>query len=158
MVCEGCETMRQFVRKALVLAISASFVFSLAMMTGCDEFSDTPEQKDENIALAETGEESPEAVAAREAEEARAAEEAKAAEAARAAEEAAEQEQRRIEAERQAATREAERASRTCWITQTGHKYHLSDGCRTLARSKNLSTMTVSQAKAQGYDPCEVCA
>lgn len=40
------------------------------------------------------------------------------------------------------------------YITQTGSKYHYSNTCRALRRSRNLRTMTVAQATAQGYGPC----
>lgn len=48
-------------------------------------------------------------------------------------------------------------SQRTCWITDTGHSYHLRKNCRTLSRSKNLYEMTVEEAASQGYDPCGVC-
>ena len=44
----------------------------------------------------------------------------------------------------------------TVVVTPTGSKYHRS-GCRTLSRSKSLTEMTKSQAKANGYTPCKVC-
>lgn len=41
-------------------------------------------------------------------------------------------------------------------VTPTGKKYHIA-GCRTLSRSKILTTITVKEAKEQGYEPCAVC-
>ncbi|WP_368490730.1 thermonuclease family protein [Clostridium sp. BJN0013] len=42
----------------------------------------------------------------------------------------------------------------TVYITPTGHKYH-NAGCRTI---KNSSTaISLSEAKAEGYEPCKVC-
>ncbi|WP_156876086.1 thermonuclease family protein [Clostridium kluyveri] len=42
----------------------------------------------------------------------------------------------------------------TVYITPTGHKYH-NAGCRTI---KNSSTAVfLSEAKAEGYEPCKVC-
>lgn len=37
-----------------------------------------------------------------------------------------------------------------------GHKYHR-QGCRTLSRSKNVASLSRSQAEAQGYTACKVC-
>lgn len=37
-----------------------------------------------------------------------------------------------------------------------GKKYH-ERTCRTLSRSKQISELTVEQAKARGYEPCKVC-
>ena len=42
------------------------------------------------------------------------------------------------------------------YVTKTGKKYHNRD-CRTLARSKNLTELTIEQAQAKGYEPCKVC-
>lgn len=44
----------------------------------------------------------------------------------------------------------------TAWVTPNGKKYHR-QGCRTLSRSKNLTTMTRSQAEANGLTACDVC-
>lgn len=44
----------------------------------------------------------------------------------------------------------------TVVVTQTGDKYHR-PGCRTTARSKNLTEMSKSQAQASGLGPCGVC-
>lgn len=44
----------------------------------------------------------------------------------------------------------------TVVVTQTGDKYHR-PGCRTTARSKNLTEMPKSQAQASGLGPCGVC-
>ncbi|MGN0077104.1 MAG: ComEC/Rec2 family competence protein [Parafannyhessea sp.] len=44
----------------------------------------------------------------------------------------------------------------TVYVTPTGKKYH-AQGCRTLSRSKNLTSMTKSQAEAEGYTACQVC-
>lgn len=52
---------------------------------------------------------------------------------------------------------QAQQQEKTVVVTSSGSKYH-SPGCRTLNRSKSLTEMTVSQAKAQGYEPCGVCA
>jgi len=42
----------------------------------------------------------------------------------------------------------------TVYITKTGSKYHL-DGCRYLSKSK--IAISLSNAKAKGYEPCSVC-
>ncbi|WP_051276307.1 thermonuclease family protein [Desulfovirgula thermocuniculi] len=42
----------------------------------------------------------------------------------------------------------------TVYVTRTGKKYHM-DGCRYLAKSK--IPMSLSEAKAAGYEPCSVC-
>lgn len=42
----------------------------------------------------------------------------------------------------------------TVYVTRTGKKYHR-DGCRYLAKSK--IPMSLSDAKAAGYEPCSVC-
>ena len=42
----------------------------------------------------------------------------------------------------------------TVYITDTGKKYHR-DGCRYLNKSKHA--ISLSDAKAQGYEPCSVC-
>ena len=47
--------------------------------------------------------------------------------------------------------------NKTVWVTASGKKYH-DEGCRTLAKSKNKSSMTIAEAKAQGYTACGVCA
>lgn len=44
----------------------------------------------------------------------------------------------------------------TVYVTPSGSKYH-ARGCRTLARSKSLTTMTKSQAESEGYTACQVC-
>lgn len=42
----------------------------------------------------------------------------------------------------------------TVYITNTGKKYHR-DGCRYLTKSK--IPVSLSEAKARGYEPCSVC-
>jgi competence protein ComEC len=42
----------------------------------------------------------------------------------------------------------------TVYITKTGRKYHR-DGCRYLRQSR--ITITLKDAKANGYTPCSVC-
>ncbi len=44
----------------------------------------------------------------------------------------------------------------TVYVAPTGKKYH-AQGCRTLSRSKNVTSMTRSQAEAEGYTACQVC-
>jgi len=46
--------------------------------------------------------------------------------------------------------------SRMVYVTPKGAKYHLAD-CRTLKKSKDVSAITIEEAKAQGYEPCKVC-
>ena len=43
------------------------------------------------------------------------------------------------------------------YVTSSGKKYHVRS-CRTIARSKQVSELTVEQARARGYEPCKVCA
>lgn len=47
-------------------------------------------------------------------------------------------------------------ASGTVYVTASGAKYHHRD-CRTLAKSKNVYSMTVAEAQKKGYEPCKVC-
>lgn len=42
------------------------------------------------------------------------------------------------------------------YVTPSGKKYH-ERTCRTLSRSRQISELTVEQAKARGYEPCKVC-
>lgn len=42
------------------------------------------------------------------------------------------------------------------YVTPSGAKYHVRS-CRTLSRSKQVSELTVEQARAKGYEPCKVC-
>jgi hypothetical protein len=49
---------------------------------------------------------------------------------------------------------EANVSQTTVYITNTGKKYHLG-GCRYLSKSK--IPISLSDAKARGYDPCSVC-
>lgn len=58
--------------------------------------------------------------------------------------------QRRAEEEAQAQTN-----SQTVYITNTGAKYH-ENGCRYLKKSK--IPISLSNAQAQGYEPCKVCS
>lgn len=46
---------------------------------------------------------------------------------------------------------------RICYVTETGHSFHLSKGCPRLSRSKYLYETTVGEARAEGYDPCDSC-
>lgn len=45
---------------------------------------------------------------------------------------------------------------RTVYVTAKGKKYH-DRSCRTIRKSKNLTEMTESEAKANGYTACGVC-
>ena len=47
--------------------------------------------------------------------------------------------------------------SATVYVTSTGKKYHSRKSCPTLSRSKNISAISLSTAKSQGYGPCKVC-
>lgn len=40
----------------------------------------------------------------------------------------------------------------------TGKKYHLSQGCRGFNNANQVISMSVDQARAQGYEPCKICA
>lgn len=44
----------------------------------------------------------------------------------------------------------------TVYVTKTGAKYH-HDWCPSIARSKNLTALTISQAKSKGYEACKNC-
>ena len=44
----------------------------------------------------------------------------------------------------------------TVYITKSGKKYHYST-CRTLARSRNVYRISLSEAKQRGYTVCKVC-
>lgn len=46
---------------------------------------------------------------------------------------------------------------RTVYVTKSGHAYHSSRNCPTLARSKNIIETTVDEARSTGHDPCDVC-
>ena len=41
------------------------------------------------------------------------------------------------------------------YVTPSGAKYH-ERTCRTLSRSKQVTELTVEQARAKGYEPCKV--
>lgn len=43
------------------------------------------------------------------------------------------------------------------YVTSSGKKYHVRT-CRTIAQSKQVSELTIEQARARGYEPCKVCA
>lgn len=49
---------------------------------------------------------------------------------------------------------QSENQSETVYVTNTGKKYH-KDGCRSLRKSK--IPMSLKDAQAQGYTPCEIC-
>ncbi len=42
------------------------------------------------------------------------------------------------------------------YVTANGKKYH-KRSCRTLAKSKTVTTLTIDEAKKKGYSPCKVC-
>lgn len=98
--------------------------------------------------------------AAKEAEEQKAAEEAAAAQQAEeeAAKKAAEEEAAAQQAAEAQAAQESSSASepteRTVYITDTGSKYHTA-GCSSLSKSEHA--ISLSSAKAQGYEPCKRC-
>lgn len=74
---------------------------------------------------------------------------------------AAQQEQQAAEAaaaeqEQQAVAAQQQSQEMTVFVTRTGKKYH-QRGCRTLARSKSLEEVTISEAESRGLGPCEVC-
>lgn len=47
-------------------------------------------------------------------------------------------------------------ATGSVYVTASGKKYH-KQSCRTIARSKQVTALTVEQARARGYEPCKVC-
>lgn len=51
---------------------------------------------------------------------------------------------------------ETDGSTTTVYITRTGAKYHY-NWCSMLKRSKSLTGLSVSEAKAKGYDACKVC-
>ena len=71
-----------------------------------------------------------------------------------AAAEAAEQAAAEEQAAAAAAPAASDNSDTTVYITNTGSKYHLA-GCRHLSKSK--IPITLSEAKAQGYEPCGTC-
>jgi hypothetical protein len=42
------------------------------------------------------------------------------------------------------------------WVTQSGKKYH-TESCRTIQKSKNLISMTKTEAIEKGYEACKIC-
>ena len=62
------------------------------------------------------------------------------------------------EAEQKRAEREQAHLNSTCYVTPTGQKYHSNDHCSGLNGSKNLTPMTVEQARNSGYEACDICA
>lgn len=46
--------------------------------------------------------------------------------------------------------------NQTVYVTPYGHKYHYDPNCRALCRSRTVNSMTVGQARADGYTPCEL--
>ena len=75
-------------------------------------------------------------------------------------EEEARQQQEQEAAERKAAEQQArEQAEQdyldsTCWITETGKKYHTNPNCSGLANANDLIETTVGEARAQNLGPC----
>lgn len=46
--------------------------------------------------------------------------------------------------------------SSVVWVTRTGNKYHKAS-CRTIKKSKGLTSMTKTEARNKGYTACSVC-
>lgn len=46
--------------------------------------------------------------------------------------------------------------SSTVYVTASGKKYHQRN-CRTLSKSKNVTSVSIDVAKRRGYEPCKVC-
>ena len=44
------------------------------------------------------------------------------------------------------------------YFTPNGKKYHKSQNCSTLSRSKTVDSSTVREAESKGLTPCSVCA
>lgn len=44
----------------------------------------------------------------------------------------------------------------TVYVTKGGTKYHRAD-CKTIAKSKEKTALSVAQAKEKKYEPCKVC-
>ena len=51
----------------------------------------------------------------------------------------------------------AQDMSRIVYITPSGKKYHTSESCRMLSRSKTVTPISVGDAQAKGLTPCNVC-
>lgn len=62
------------------------------------------------------------------------------------------------EAERKRAEAEQKHLESSCWVTASGTNYHEDSGCYLMHGSKNLTEMTVEEARNLGYDPCDRCA
>lgn len=62
------------------------------------------------------------------------------------------------EAEQRRAEAEQRHLESSCWVTPSGTSYHEDSGCYLMHGSKNLTEMTVAEARAAGYDPCDNCA
>lgn len=62
------------------------------------------------------------------------------------------------EAEQRRAEAEQRHLESSCWVTPNGSNYHEDSGCYLMHGSQNLTEMTVAEARAAGYDPCDHCA
>ena len=47
-------------------------------------------------------------------------------------------------------------STKKVYITASGGKYHVKS-CRTIKRSKSITSITIKSAKSRGYKPCKVC-
>ncbi len=45
----------------------------------------------------------------------------------------------------------------TVYHTPKGERYHLSTSCRSLARSKTIYRVNISEANDMGLTPCKIC-
>ena len=67
-------------------------------------------------------------------------------------------EQAAVEAVHEDVANEQPGSGAPCYVTPRGRKYHVSENCNSLRSAKNLATMTVEEASASGYEPCDICA
>ena len=45
----------------------------------------------------------------------------------------------------------------TCWVTKSGHSYHIDPACRAVRKS-TLHEILLQEAEEKGYEPCGICA
>lgn len=110
--------------------------------------------KEATAALADEKQKEADQKAAEEAAKKQAEEEAAAKEAEEAAAKQKVEEEAEAEEQQQTENASAEEQEQTVYITNSGTKYHKS-GCKYLKKSK--TAISLSDALAQGYEPCKVC-
>jgi len=45
----------------------------------------------------------------------------------------------------------------TVYVSPQGKRYHATRSCRGLTKAQSIQAISLAQAKARGYTPCEIC-